>query len=124
MGGCTGPTTVDHWTSSVTGHPVPDAYLAYASYVVGKGKHLPWRQISADDTQLVTRRSLSGVDAIRPEHGHMPRMRDGGQLGTAQRSTSAQFVGTRPAGPGAGWSAGWLTGGASSGPVSYSSFVS
>ncbi|MFC8019089.1 MSCRAMM family protein [[Kitasatospora] papulosa] len=35
-GGYTGPTTVEHWTSSVTGRPVPDAHLAYASYVVGK----------------------------------------------------------------------------------------
>ncbi|MFH0245888.1 collagen binding domain-containing protein [Streptomyces sp. HK10] len=35
-GGYTGPKTVEHWTSSVTGRPVPDAHLAYASYVVGK----------------------------------------------------------------------------------------
>ncbi|MFI6278070.1 collagen binding domain-containing protein [Streptomyces sp. NPDC050988] len=35
-GGYTGPATVEHWTSSVTGRPVPDAHLAYASYVVGK----------------------------------------------------------------------------------------
>ncbi|MCX4681723.1 SpaA isopeptide-forming pilin-related protein [Streptomyces sp. NBC_01433] len=34
--GYTGPTTVEHWTSSVTGRPVPDTHLAYASYVVGK----------------------------------------------------------------------------------------
>ncbi|MFE0773304.1 SpaA isopeptide-forming pilin-related protein [Streptomyces sp. NPDC058861] len=35
-GGYTGPTTVEHWTSSVTGKQVPDAHLAYASYIVGK----------------------------------------------------------------------------------------
>ncbi|MFF3639460.1 hypothetical protein [Streptomyces sp. NPDC002250] len=35
-GGYTGPRTVEHWTSSVTGRPVPDAHLAYASYIVGK----------------------------------------------------------------------------------------
>ncbi|MEU7031902.1 SpaA isopeptide-forming pilin-related protein [Streptomyces sp. NPDC046275] len=35
-GGYSGPTTVEHWTSSVTGRPVPDAHLAYASYIVGK----------------------------------------------------------------------------------------
>lgn len=35
-GGYTGPVTVEHWTSSVTGQQVPDAHLAYASYVVGK----------------------------------------------------------------------------------------
>jgi hypothetical protein len=35
-GGYTGPATIDHWTSSVTGHQVPDAHLAYASYIVGK----------------------------------------------------------------------------------------
>ncbi|MEU9761923.1 SpaA isopeptide-forming pilin-related protein [Streptomyces sp. NPDC047987] len=35
-GGYTGPTTVEHWTSSVTGRPIPDAHLAYVSYVVGK----------------------------------------------------------------------------------------
>lgn len=35
-GGYTGPTVVEHWTSSVTGRQVPDAHLAYASYVVGK----------------------------------------------------------------------------------------
>ncbi|MFD7861601.1 collagen binding domain-containing protein [Streptomyces sp. NPDC059783] len=35
-GGYSGPRTVDHWTSSVTGRPVPDAHLAYASYIVGK----------------------------------------------------------------------------------------
>ncbi|MGC5266679.1 MSCRAMM family protein [Streptomyces cyaneofuscatus] len=35
-GGYTGPVTVEHWTSSVTGRTVPDAHLAYASYVVGK----------------------------------------------------------------------------------------
>ncbi|WP_250403554.1 hypothetical protein [Streptomyces cellostaticus] len=35
-GGYTGPETVEHWTSSVTGRRVPDAHLAYASYIVGK----------------------------------------------------------------------------------------
>ncbi|MEV6676217.1 SpaA isopeptide-forming pilin-related protein [Streptomyces erythrochromogenes] len=35
-GGYTGPATVEHWTSSVTGKQVPDAHLAYASYIVGK----------------------------------------------------------------------------------------
>lgn len=35
-GGYSGPTTVEHWTSSVTGRQVPDAHLAYASYIVGK----------------------------------------------------------------------------------------
>lgn len=35
-GGYTSPETVDHWTSSVTGKPVPDAHLAYSSYIVGK----------------------------------------------------------------------------------------
>lgn len=40
-GGYTGPTSVEHWTPSVTGRPAPDAHLAHASYVVGKGKHLP-----------------------------------------------------------------------------------
>ncbi|MFF0836696.1 MULTISPECIES: SpaA isopeptide-forming pilin-related protein [unclassified Streptomyces] len=35
-GGYTGPRTVEHWTSSVTGRPVPDTHLAYASYIVGK----------------------------------------------------------------------------------------
>lgn len=35
-GGYTGPATVEHWTSSVTGRQVPDAHLAYASYIVGK----------------------------------------------------------------------------------------
>ncbi|MFI5867113.1 collagen binding domain-containing protein [Streptomyces sp. NPDC051546] len=35
-GGYSDPKTVEHWTSSVTGRPVPDAHLAYASYVVGK----------------------------------------------------------------------------------------
>ncbi|MGW6202092.1 MSCRAMM family protein [Streptomyces sp. NPDC055089] len=35
-GGYTGPVTVAHWTSSVTGKPVPDRNLAYASYIVGK----------------------------------------------------------------------------------------
>jgi len=34
--GYTGPVTVSHWTSSVTGDPVPDTHLAYASYVIGK----------------------------------------------------------------------------------------
>ncbi|MFJ3575914.1 MSCRAMM family protein [Streptomyces rubiginosohelvolus] len=35
-GGYTGPATVEHWTSSVTGRQVPDAHLAYASYILGK----------------------------------------------------------------------------------------
>ncbi|WP_234338062.1 hypothetical protein [Streptomyces sp. NRRL WC-3725] len=35
-GGYPGPKTVEHWTSSVTGRPVPDTHLAYASYIVGK----------------------------------------------------------------------------------------
>ncbi|MEV5176878.1 hypothetical protein AB0L10_38720 [Streptomyces flaveolus] len=35
-GGYTGPKTVEHWTSSVAGRPVPDTHLAYASYIVGK----------------------------------------------------------------------------------------
>ncbi|MEU3639919.1 SpaA isopeptide-forming pilin-related protein [Streptomyces albogriseolus] len=35
-GGYSGPKTVEHWTSSVTGRPIPDAHLAYASYIVGK----------------------------------------------------------------------------------------
>ncbi|WP_327309733.1 SpaA isopeptide-forming pilin-related protein (plasmid) [Streptomyces sp. NBC_01298] len=35
-GGYSGPATVEHWTSSVTGKQVPDAHLAYASYIVGK----------------------------------------------------------------------------------------
>ncbi|MFF8911624.1 hypothetical protein [Streptomyces olivaceoviridis] len=35
-GGYTGPKTVEHWRSSVTGRPVPDTHLAYASYIVGK----------------------------------------------------------------------------------------
>ncbi|WP_331725283.1 SpaA isopeptide-forming pilin-related protein [Streptomyces zaomyceticus] len=34
--GYSGPVTIEHWTSSVTGRAVPDAHLAYASYVVGK----------------------------------------------------------------------------------------
>ncbi|MFB6984612.1 MSCRAMM family protein [Streptomyces sp. NPDC056297] len=34
--GYTGPVTTDHWTSSLTGKQVPDAHLAYVSYVVGK----------------------------------------------------------------------------------------
>ncbi|MFF3958504.1 collagen binding domain-containing protein [Streptomyces sp. NPDC001890] len=35
-GGYTGPVTVDQWTSSATGRRVPDAHLAYTSYLVGK----------------------------------------------------------------------------------------
>ncbi|MGW3390495.1 MSCRAMM family protein [Streptomyces cinereoruber] len=35
-GGYSGPTSVEHWTSSVTGRAVPDAHLAYTSYIVGK----------------------------------------------------------------------------------------
>jgi hypothetical protein len=35
-GGYTGPTTVDHWTSSVSGKQVPDVNLAYTSYVMGR----------------------------------------------------------------------------------------
>nr|WP_244211479.1 hypothetical protein [Streptomyces antibioticus] len=35
-GGYPGPKTVEHWTSSVAGRPVPDTHLAYASYIVGK----------------------------------------------------------------------------------------
>ncbi|MFH9090992.1 hypothetical protein [Streptomyces sp. NPDC017673] len=34
-GGCTGPKTVEHWTSSVAGRPVPDTHLPYASCLVG-----------------------------------------------------------------------------------------
>jgi hypothetical protein len=35
-GGYADPVTVSHWTSSVTGDPVPDTHLAYASYVIGR----------------------------------------------------------------------------------------
>ncbi|MFF4529452.1 collagen binding domain-containing protein [Streptomyces sp. NPDC001407] len=35
-GGYTGPKTVSHWTSSETGQTVPDAHVAYASYVIAK----------------------------------------------------------------------------------------
>ncbi|MER5888055.1 SpaA isopeptide-forming pilin-related protein [Streptomyces sp. NPDC001941] len=49
-GGYTGPAAVEHWTSSVTGRPVPDAHLAYASYVVGKyGQTRDAAQASAVD---------------------------------------------------------------------------
>lgn len=49
-GGYTGPVTVEHWTSSVTGKRVPDAHLAYASYIVGKyGQTRDAAQASAVD---------------------------------------------------------------------------
>ncbi|MFF8617187.1 collagen binding domain-containing protein [Streptomyces sp. NPDC015350] len=49
-GGYTGPATVKHWTSSVTGRQVPDAHLAYASYIVGKyGQTRDAAQASAVD---------------------------------------------------------------------------
>ncbi|MEU1821309.1 SpaA isopeptide-forming pilin-related protein [Streptomyces abikoensis] len=35
-GGYSGPKTVTHWTSSETGQSVPDANVAYASYVIAK----------------------------------------------------------------------------------------
>ncbi|CAM5725823.1 hypothetical protein SHIRM173S_00697 [Streptomyces hirsutus] len=53
-GGCTGPTTVEHWTSSVTGRPVPDAHLAHASYVVGK-----WTFPVTLDTRCLRREGMS-----------------------------------------------------------------
>ena len=40
-----------------------------------------------------------------------------GRTSTPQCSWRCQSRGTRPAGPGAGWSSGWLTGGTSSGPA-------
>ncbi|MFD6335092.1 collagen binding domain-containing protein [Streptomyces niveus] len=49
-GGYTGPVTVEQWTSSVTGRRVPDAHLAYTSYVVGKyGQTRAASQASAVD---------------------------------------------------------------------------
>lgn len=53
-----------------------------------------------------------------------PRFRRPYGPGAQRCSDRAQSAGTRPAGPGAGWSAGWLSGGASSGPDSYNSSLS
>ncbi|MGW0770495.1 SGNH/GDSL hydrolase family protein [Streptomyces sp. NPDC002676] len=80
-----------------------------------------------DDERL--RPAFDSGDHLHPDDRGMRAMADAvdlGRLGCAgwnsapppgQRSVFAQFAGTRPAGPGTGWSAGWLTGGASSGPV-------
>ncbi|WP_331731923.1 SpaA isopeptide-forming pilin-related protein (plasmid) [Streptomyces sp. NBC_00015] len=52
-GGYTGPAAVQHWTSSVTGRPVPDAHLAYTSYVVGKyGQSTDAAQAAAVDAAV------------------------------------------------------------------------
>ncbi|MGZ2361690.1 hypothetical protein LRE75_34285 [Streptomyces sp. 372A] len=52
-GGYSDPKTVEHWTSSVTGRQVPDAHLAYASYIVGKyGQTQDASQASAVDAAV------------------------------------------------------------------------
>ncbi len=60
---------------------------------------------------------VAGGAAVRPRP--VPgAAASGGRLnrGRGQCSRACQFAGTRPRGPGAGWSSGWCVGGASDGP--------
>lgn len=67
-GGYTGPVTVEQWTSSVTGRQVPDAHLAYTSYVVGKyGQTRTASQAAAVDAVVYEwlAGGTYGIDGVR-----------------------------------------------------------
>ncbi|MEV7691403.1 hypothetical protein [Streptomyces bungoensis] len=67
-GGYTGPETVEHWTSSVTGRPAPETHLAYASFIVGKyGQTRSAAQAAAVDAAVYEwlAGGIYGIDGAR-----------------------------------------------------------